>query len=133
MEARLWAEAGAAPVWLIATKAQAVRHAALAERGVRILAVQGSGRPEIPALLRILGAEGITRVLVEAGSALTGAVFAADAADRLAWFRAPGVLGGDGLAAVAPLAIAAPAEMRRFRPIRHLALDGDVLDVYARD
>jgi diaminohydroxyphosphoribosylaminopyrimidine deaminase/5-amino-6-(5-phosphoribosylamino)uracil reductase len=35
--------------------------------------------------------------------------------DRLAWFRAPGLMGGDGLPVVGSLGVEALAQMPRFR------------------
>jgi len=48
---------------------------------------------------------GYDSVMIEAGSAIAGAALAAGLVDRIEWFRAPVVLGGDGLAAIAALGL----------------------------
>ncbi len=80
------------------------------------------GRPDIGSALAELGKRGLTRVLVEGGGTAAAAFLKADAVDRIAWFQAPAVLGGDGRPAVGPLALASIADMPRFEPLsRHAA------------
>jgi riboflavin biosynthesis pyrimidine reductase len=50
---------------------------------------------------------------------------AAHLVDEVWWFRAPTILGADGMAAVGPLAIASPAAAIRFLPVGHAQLAGD--------
>lgn len=64
------------------------------------------------ALLGALGARGITRVLAEGGAALAAALLRAGLVDRLAWFHAPAVMGGDGR----PAADALPLEVLQAMP-----------------
>ena len=64
------------------------------------------------ALLRALAARGVTRVLAEGGAALAAALLRAGLVDRLAWFHAPAVMGGDGR----PAADALPLEVLRAMP-----------------
>ncbi|WP_417483847.1 RibD family protein [Maricaulis salignorans] len=56
---------------------------------------------------RDLGAAmaGYASVMIEAGSAIAAAALQTGLVDRIEWFRAPVVLGGDGLAAIAALAL----------------------------
>jgi diaminohydroxyphosphoribosylaminopyrimidine deaminase/5-amino-6-(5-phosphoribosylamino)uracil reductase len=56
---------------------------------------------------RDLGAAmtGYASVMIEAGSAIAAAALSAGLVDRIEWFRAPVVLGGDGLAAIAALGL----------------------------
>jgi len=82
------------PTWIITTHdavEQAASHATdLREAGVKFLVID----EVTPAtLLAALGAEGTTRVLVEAGPTLTGAFLAAKAIQTLHWYRAPILLG----------------------------------------
>ncbi|MBO6766517.1 RibD family protein [Maricaulis sp.] len=44
-------------------------------------------------------------VMIEAGAQIAAAAIAADLVDRIEWFRAPVLLGGDGLAVVAALGL----------------------------
>lgn len=92
--------------WIITTAdavEQAASHAAdLRERGVKILALAD---PELKprAILEALGKEGITRLLVEAGPALSTAFLEERLVDRLYWYRAPVLLGNTGQPAITAL------------------------------
>jgi diaminohydroxyphosphoribosylaminopyrimidine deaminase/5-amino-6-(5-phosphoribosylamino)uracil reductase len=61
----------------------------------------------------MLAQEGLSRVLVEGGAELAGAMLRAHLVDRLVWFQAPLVIGGDGLPAVAGFGAETLAEARR--------------------
>ncbi|MEK7245925.1 MAG: dihydrofolate reductase family protein, partial [Pseudomonadota bacterium] len=78
------------------------------------------------------GLKGLTRVLVEGGGTLAAALLKADLVDRIAWFHAPAVLGGEGLPAVGALALAALAEMPRFQPVARTAAGADGLVTFRR-
>lgn len=73
-----------------------------------------------------LGRRGLTRVFCEGGGQLAAALLAAGLVDELVGYTAGVVLGGDGRAAVAPLALGALAEAPRFRLAETRALGGDV-------
>lgn len=104
LDCRLFAQAGGEgaaepPVWLL--HGDSLDHdlaAVLDRRGIRRLPVGGRGRPDPAAIMSALSGEGITRVLLEGGSALATAFLQADMVDSLAWYRAGHVLGSDGLA-----------------------------------
>ncbi|WP_415394094.1 bifunctional diaminohydroxyphosphoribosylaminopyrimidine deaminase/5-amino-6-(5-phosphoribosylamino)uracil reductase RibD [Paracoccus sp. SJTW-4] len=73
-----------------------------------------------------LSRRGLTRVFCEGGGQLAAALLAAGLVDELVGYTAGVVLGGDGRAAVAPLALGALAEAPRFRLAETRALGGDV-------
>ena len=103
-----------APVWIAV--AEGVTPAAARGAELIPLAPAASGEGLDPTiLLRALGARGITRVLLEGGGRLAASLLAAGLVDRLAWFHAGRVIGGDGLPAIAPLGFAALAAAPRFR------------------
>ena len=52
--------------------------------------------------------------------------------DRIEWFRAPAMIGGDGLGAVLPFGVQRIADMKRFAPVETRALGNDTLSVYER-
>ena len=133
--ARIWDTLEQSPVWLVSARADPARDARFAARGVRVIATasDADGRPLIPDLLEHLAAEGLTRVLVEAGSRLNAAFLKADCVDAISWFRANFVLGGDALPGIGALDLAALAHARRFRTVRRLTLDSDVLEDYQRE
>ena len=93
------------------------RAGALEEAGVRLIRLPAGaeGRMDIAAGLQRLGEAGLTRLLVEGGGMLAAALLKADLVDRIHWFRAPLVMGGDGAPAVAALDVEDPGEAPRFR------------------
>lgn len=62
-------------------------------------------RPDIRAVLAILGARGVSSLLVEGGGEVAAAFVRARCFHALEWFRAPVLLGGDGRPALAALAL----------------------------
>jgi diaminohydroxyphosphoribosylaminopyrimidine deaminase/5-amino-6-(5-phosphoribosylamino)uracil reductase len=95
---RLIATAAQIPTWLVARdSADAGRRRALEGAGVTVLTVDaGSPGVDLGQALSLLAERGITRVLVEGGASLAAALLRADLVDRIAWFHAPSVMGGDG-------------------------------------
>ena len=68
----------------------------LAQMGVRFLTVPlHDGRIDLRRLTRALGEIGVTSVLVEGGGGLIGSVFRAGIVDKIHFFYAPKILGGD--------------------------------------
>jgi diaminohydroxyphosphoribosylaminopyrimidine deaminase/5-amino-6-(5-phosphoribosylamino)uracil reductase len=130
-----------APTWILHgadadthadTHADAVadpgRRDALAAAGVRLIPVAaGEGGIDMHAALAALGAAGLTRVLAEGGAGVAAALLRAGLVDRVAWFHAPAVIGGDGRPAVVGLGVASLAMAPRF--VRHSArrLGADML------
>jgi diaminohydroxyphosphoribosylaminopyrimidine deaminase/5-amino-6-(5-phosphoribosylamino)uracil reductase len=98
---------------------------ALETQGARCIEVlQGEQGIDLHEALAALGALGLTRVLVEGGAGLASSLFRSDLVDRIFWFHAPGVIGGDGMPAVHALGIKHLAEMKRFR---QMPLEADVM------
>jgi diaminohydroxyphosphoribosylaminopyrimidine deaminase / 5-amino-6-(5-phosphoribosylamino)uracil reductase len=79
-----------------------------------------------------LGASGLTRILLEGGATLATAFLNAGLVDRLYWFRAPIVIGGDGLPGVASLAVDRLAGSVGLRCVGSRAIGNDVLELYDR-
>jgi diaminohydroxyphosphoribosylaminopyrimidine deaminase/5-amino-6-(5-phosphoribosylamino)uracil reductase len=131
---RLVVTARQTPTWVIARDdADPARAAALEELGVELLRVPGGeAGVDIAAGLAGLARRGITRLLVEGGARLAATLLRADLVDRLAWFHAPSVMGGDGVAAVQGFGVAALAAMPRFRRVRVSMAGDDVLSEFGR-
>jgi len=90
------------------------------------------GRPELAAVLADLAEGGIGRVMVEAGPGLTGALLSADLIDEIAWFRAPIVLGGDGLPAFGPQGHGEIGDASRWSRRSVEPIGPDILETYRR-
>jgi diaminohydroxyphosphoribosylaminopyrimidine deaminase / 5-amino-6-(5-phosphoribosylamino)uracil reductase len=95
---RLVRSAREVPVWVIA-QAEASRSSetALVERGVNVLRAEGNRRPALPAVLKLLAAQGITRLMVEGGPTLAESMIAADLVDELILFHSAKTVGPDGI------------------------------------
>lgn len=90
------------------------------------------GRPGPAEALAALAERGITRVMIEAGGTLAGAFLRAGLIDRLVWFRAPKVIGGDGMPAIAALGLDRLAFSPEFVRVAVRPVGGDVVEFYER-
>ncbi len=128
---RLFASLDAGPVWLVLAEGTAPPRDLPAGVEIVTVAAGALGRPDPSAMLQELGRRGLTRVLVEGGARLAGALMKAGLVDRIAWFRAPLALGGDGVPALEPLGIADPNHAPRWRRIDSRTLGTDTLETFA--
>jgi diaminohydroxyphosphoribosylaminopyrimidine deaminase/5-amino-6-(5-phosphoribosylamino)uracil reductase len=125
--------ASRSPVWLVTLAGgEGHRRRALIDLGVDLIEVSADrdGRPNLAEALNALGSRGLTRVLAEGGSALTGALLASDLVDRIVWYRASVVVGGDGVPVAAPLGIDRLRDGRRFRLIHSAPVGTDIAETY---
>ncbi len=133
LDAQLVTSADHFPTWIITTalaiEQQASHATDLRERGVKLMVVDAEGRITPEQALELLAAEGITRVLVEAGPALSSAFVDAELVNRIYWYRAPLLIPG-GKQALSAQATTALADAQRYTHMSRMALDSDSLDVY---
>jgi len=123
------------PTWIFGREdAPADRRAALEAAGVRVFAApaDATGRVDLAAVLGLLAAEGVTRLLVEGGAAVAAALLGQGLVDRIHAFRAPFALGADGLAAIGPLGLDRVRDAPRFIRREMSAADDDGVELYAR-
>lgn len=135
LSSKLVGSARAHPVWVVArADADITRVAALERAGVKLLrAGPGpSDRPDPAGAFEMLGAQGLTRVLVEGGGTLAASLLKAGLIDRLVWFRAPIVLGGDGVPALSGMDINKLAEAFGFARRSAAAIGPDLMESYVR-
>ena len=135
LTARVVADAQRAPTWfLVRTGADEARRRTLVQCGVEVIEVPPGegGEIDLARAFAALGQRGLTRVLVEGGGRLAAALLAADLIDRIAWFRAPLVIGGDGRPAVAPLGLEFLAAAPRFVRQAVEEVGEDVLETLRR-
>jgi diaminohydroxyphosphoribosylaminopyrimidine deaminase/5-amino-6-(5-phosphoribosylamino)uracil reductase len=126
-------QAGTHPLILLAAPdAPEAAARLLREAGVTILhgAVGPSGRIDLAAALRRLVEIGMTSMLNEGGSQMAGALLRAGLVDRLAWHRAPILLGDAGLPAFQGLGIERLADAFRLRLLARQEYEDDVLETY---
>jgi diaminohydroxyphosphoribosylaminopyrimidine deaminase/5-amino-6-(5-phosphoribosylamino)uracil reductase len=130
--ARLLADAGTRPVWVLtAPSADRRRRQALATRGAEVIEIAATENGlDLGAALAALGRRGLTRLLVEGGGRLAAGLVAAGLVDRIAWFHAPMLIGGDGIPAVAALGLAGLAAAHRFEQIATQPCGADLLTTF---
>jgi diaminohydroxyphosphoribosylaminopyrimidine deaminase/5-amino-6-(5-phosphoribosylamino)uracil reductase len=80
--------------------------------------------------LQALGSCGVTRLLVEGGGRVAASFLRAGLVDRVAWFRAPLIMGGDGIPAAFAFGVDSPAEAPRFTRIAAEPVGEDMLETY---
>jgi diaminohydroxyphosphoribosylaminopyrimidine deaminase/5-amino-6-(5-phosphoribosylamino)uracil reductase len=85
------------PTWVICgPDAPKSRRSDLESAGAAVItAPLQSGRIDLAMLMDLLGAKGITSLLIEGGAAVIGAAFAAEIVDKVCFIYAPKILGGD--------------------------------------
>ena len=130
---KLFAQGVLAPTWVAAApSADPARQAELARRGVKLIATEEdtAGGIDLAALLHRLGDEGLTRLLVEGGGGLAASLLHAGLIDWLVWMRAPLVIGGDGIPAIAALSYGALAGAPRFTLVAREQAGADVIETY---
>lgn len=116
--------AGGPPTWIVGKAGDDVKNAAQ---------VIENTKDNAPGdVLAKLGETGLTRILVEGGAALATALLKAGVVDRLYWFRAPIVIGGDGLPGIMPMDVDRLAQGVGLRCVGRRALGNDVLELYER-
>lgn len=103
LDGRLARTIGSAPLWLLHRDGvDPARADAFEALGARLFQVTGAEPGiDLAEALSVLAKEGVTRLLVEGGGVLAAALIRADLVDRIAWFTAPSVIGGDGVSAIA--------------------------------
>ncbi len=134
LTAQLVATARQDPTWIIHRDGvPADRRAAFEDAGVRLIEVPGAEvGVDLNAALAALGEIGLTRVLVEGGAKVAAGLLRAGLVDRLAWFHAPAIMGGDGWPAAQAFGIANLDDAPRFVRTGQRAVGGDFLTEYRR-
>ncbi len=133
LKSRLVQTACEIPVWVVAIKgASEKKRRALKEAGVKIIETvkNAQGRVDLAALMTELGRLGLTRVMAEGGAAITAELLRLGLVDRLVWFRAPHVIGGDGTAAAAAFGVKALSNAPGFKSTGISKIGPDVLETY---
>ena len=101
---------------------------ALRSRSVRVVSLPGrNGQIALPALLRRLAADAVSSVLIEGGAGLAAAALRARVVDRLVFFLAPKLIGGDGVPMVASLGVRSMLRAPQLRIVEVSKIGADLL------
>jgi diaminohydroxyphosphoribosylaminopyrimidine deaminase/5-amino-6-(5-phosphoribosylamino)uracil reductase len=130
LSAKMLNQASDAPTWVVCgPHAPADRRAALEGSGARVVVgAMETGRVDLQALMDQVGAMGITSLLIEGGGTVLGSAFAAEIVDKICFFYAPKILGGDD--GVPICRGTGPESMQQSIPIHDLSVfrfDTDVM------
>lgn len=87
------------------------------------------GRFAISDVLEAVAERGITRLMIEGGQGINDAFMSADVIDEIAWFRAPSIIGSNGVRAFSRHC---PDQSKDYRLKDTIALDDDRLERYVR-
>ena len=99
------------PTWIVTllpkSADQATRRDAYVDAGVKIIEVDADqdGHPDLTLALGQISDSGITRLMVEGGGQVASSFISARMVDEIVWFRAPCIIGGDGLPALAGIGV----------------------------
>jgi len=134
MTSQLVATAFETPTWLLVREGtDAGRRRAFADLGVTLIEVAGAETGvNMVAALQALGTAGLTRLLVEGGAQLAASLLRAGLVDRIAWFHAPSVMGGDGWPGVQAFGIDRLDAMPRFKRCSATSMGDDMLSEFVR-
>ncbi len=131
---RLAATASEIPTWFLTRDGtDPARQAAFANLGAIVVTVPAAPAGiDLTAGLQALGAAGLTRLMVEGGGQIAAALLRADLVDRIAWFHAPAVIGGDGWPGVQAFGVETLDLMPRFKRDCITTIGDDMLSEYTR-
>jgi len=121
------------PTWLVTLPGGDKRRRQIyVDCGIEVIeAPAGSdGALDLVQVMGRLAAHGLTRLLVEGGARLAAALLRDKLVNRLAIFRAPSLIGGDGLPATAGFGLERLADMPGFVPMETIELGQDRLETY---
>jgi diaminohydroxyphosphoribosylaminopyrimidine deaminase/5-amino-6-(5-phosphoribosylamino)uracil reductase len=124
------------PLWLMAAEtAEAAAAAKLGGAGAHVFHLPvDDHRPglDLAAVLRILSAQGITRLMVEGGARVASSFLSAGLVDEVWLLRGPDEIGVDGIPALDTQPLSAITQSPRWRARATEALGRDTLTVYER-
>ena len=106
---------------------------ALLDAGVQMTQVTNlAGGLDLDEVLPALKQAGVNRLFVEGGGRVAASLIRADAVDRVEWFRAPIMLGGEGKAAIGDLQVNGLAQAFHLKRIGVQELGEDLWERYER-
>ena len=123
------------PTWLLTLDGGAPeRISAFRDAGVDVVELpEGDDHAiDLRAALTALAESGVTRVLVEGGAHLAAGLLRAGLVDRLVWFRAARMMGGDGLPAAVGFGVDHLGQTPRFERVEVCPIAEDVMEIYKK-
>lgn len=133
--ARIFDDKSADVYILCSGKSDGSKRRALSATGAKILSVpvDKSGYVSAVEAVATLRAAGIERLFVEGGGQVAASFLKAGLIDVLEWFRAPMIIGGDGIPALGSLGVSALSDSKRFCRTAVRNIGSDVWETYERE
>jgi diaminohydroxyphosphoribosylaminopyrimidine deaminase/5-amino-6-(5-phosphoribosylamino)uracil reductase len=133
-ESKLARGAREVPLWILAgPDAPADRADALRAQGAEVLPVEGTGdRRDLSAVLKLIAARGITRLLVEGGPTVAAAFLTSGLVDAAVLLRSPVVIGADGIDALEGLALTALTQSAQLHSRGVESVGSDTVEIFER-
>lgn len=135
LTSKLVRDAKKVPVWVLTLPGgDEHRRAAFEECGVTLIDVEpgDGGLMNMRAAMEILAKHGLTRVLVEGGARLGASLMREHLVDRIEWFQAAKVIGGDGYPAIAALGVKKLGDAPGFVLRETASVGGDTVASFVR-
>ncbi|MGJ3232337.1 MAG: RibD family protein [Oceanicaulis sp.] len=125
-------QAGPAVIFHARNDRQAER--ALAAAGARLERIDAgsNARVRLPAVFETIVGMGAKTVMIEAGGEVAGAALRAGLVDRIEWFRAPKLIGGEGRACIADLGLESLEDAPIFTRTQARPIGADLWETYER-
>jgi diaminohydroxyphosphoribosylaminopyrimidine deaminase/5-amino-6-(5-phosphoribosylamino)uracil reductase len=120
-------------IGVVGPQAEESRRAELSKAGVTVIQVgEGEGGLDLNELLSALSERGFTRVFAEGGAEVAASLISGDFVDEVVIFRAPVVVGADGVRALAGMALSVIERSPRYRLVDTAAVGDDTMRQYVR-
>lgn len=132
---KLVATAHKFPTWIVTLPGnEDERRKAFENAGVAIIEIapDKDGYPDLTLASQEMGRRGLTRVLIEGGSHLAASFLEHNLIDRVAWMRAPRVIGGDGIPAVMAFGVEKLEQAVDFKRTAAREAGCDLIELYER-
>lgn len=132
-QSRLLATQGLGKVVLASTRPAKGYAEAEMETGPEIWTIPSvDGKVSPQGLIDRCAVEGLGRIFLEGGGKLAASFIQSGLVDTIEWFRAPILIGGDGLPAVAALGLSEMTDAPRWRTAATERIGDDTLETYVR-
>ena len=114
------------------SKADLTNYRSYKNAGVSIVeaGADDDGHVDISNALRVLGASGVTRLMVEGGGKLISSLLRDDLVDRIVWFRAPLIIGDDGLPGAGAFGVQELDAAANFVKVSSRSSGSDTIEIY---
>ena len=100
--------------------------------GIEVIQIASdeNGHVDLQKTLSALAKCGITRLLIEGGGQIASAFLRLGLVDRISWFRAATIMGGDGISAVAGYGLSKLKDIQNFQHMSVERIGNDLLETY---